>query len=209
MPAPPCCLESGRASLWAYSIAHLPPLGSETSILSRPRIFHLAPPYSGTTLPETLSNSKLIGSSSTGVKEKWQHTCCVLSDFNSISAMGMCDKPGQPAAAGVCVCVCVCALSYVWLFATPRTIAHQGPQSMGFPRQEYWSLPFPTPMDLPDLGLVPTSFVSPALAGSGFFRTAPPGWEAFDLIQAIFILRTYQGFSLRKPHISSGFASEL
>ena len=106
MPAPPCCLESGRASLWAYSIAHLPPLGSETSILSRPRIFHLAPPYSGTTLPETLSNSKLIGSSSTGVKEKWQHTCCVLSDFNSISAMGMCDKPGQPAAAGVCVCVC-------------------------------------------------------------------------------------------------------
>ena len=24
-------------------------------------------------------------------------------------------------------------------FATPRTIAHQAPLSMGFPRQEYWS----------------------------------------------------------------------
>ena len=37
--------------------------------------------------------------------------------------------------------------SCVWLFATPWTVAHQGPPSMGFPRQEYWSgLPFPSPM---------------------------------------------------------------
>ena len=27
----------------------------------------------------------------------------------------------------------------VWLFATPWTVAHQAPLSMGFPRQEYWS----------------------------------------------------------------------
>ena len=27
----------------------------------------------------------------------------------------------------VCVCVCVCVLSYVQLFATPWTIAHQAP----------------------------------------------------------------------------------
>ena len=153
MPAPPFCLESGRASLCAYSIAYLSPLGSETYTLSRPRIFHLAPPYSGTTLPETLSNSRLIGSSSTDVKrEVATYMLCAVSDFNSISATGMCDKPGQPATVwGVCVCV----LSYMWLFATPRTIAHQGPQSMGFPRQEYWSLPCPTPRDL-----LPTSFVS-------------------------------------------------
>ena len=45
-------------------------------------------------------------------------------------------------------------------------IAHQGPLSMAFPRQKYWSgLPFPSPGDLPDPG---TEFVSPALAG-GFF----------------------------------------
>ena len=46
---------------------------------------------------------------------------------------------------------------------------------MGFPRQEYWSgLPFPSPGDLPDPGIEPTSLASPALAG-GFFTTEPPG----------------------------------
>ena len=46
------------------------------------------------------------------------------------------------------------------------------PLSMGFPRQEYWSgLPFPSPGDLPDSGVKPTS---PALAG-GFLTAEPPG----------------------------------
>ena len=41
-----------------------------------------------------------------------------------------------------------------------------------FPGQEYWhGLPFPSPGDLPDPGIEPTS---PALAG-GFFITEPPG----------------------------------
>ena len=41
---------------------------------------------------------------------------------------------------------------------------------MGFLRQEYWSgLPFPSPGDLPDPGIEPTSLGFPALAG-GFFR---------------------------------------
>ena len=36
------------------------------------------------------------------------------------------------------------SLSPVQLFATPWTVAHQAPPSMGFSRQEYWSgLPFP------------------------------------------------------------------
>ena len=35
--------------------------------------------------------------------------------------------------------------------ATPRTITHQAPLSLGFPRQDYWSgLPFPSLGDLPD-----------------------------------------------------------
>ena len=43
-------------------------------------------------------------------------------------------------------------------------IACQAPPSMGFPRQEYWSgLPLPSPGDLPDPGINPTSIVSPAL----------------------------------------------
>ena len=37
--------------------------------------------------------------------------------------------------------------SCVQLFATPWTVAHQAPLSMGFFRQEYWSgLAFPTPI---------------------------------------------------------------
>ena len=43
-------------------------------------------------------------------------------------------------------------------FATPWTVACQVPLSMGFPRQEYWSvLPFPSPGDLPDPAIKPTS----------------------------------------------------
>ena len=40
---------------------------------------------------------------------------------------------------------CVQSLSYVQLFATPWTVAHQTPLSLEFSRQEYWSgLPFPS-----------------------------------------------------------------
>ena len=43
---------------------------------------------------------------------------------------------------------------------------------MAFPRQEYWcGFPFPSPGDLPDLGLEP---MSPALPGR-FFSIEPPG----------------------------------
>ena len=43
-------------------------------------------------------------------------------------------------------------------------VACQAPLSMEFSRQEYWSwLPFPTPGDLPDPGIEPTSPESPAL----------------------------------------------
>ena len=39
-------------------------------------------------------------------------------------------------------------------FATPWSVSHQAPLSMGFPRQEYWSgLPCPSPRDLPELGI--------------------------------------------------------
>ena len=47
-------------------------------------------------------------------------------------------------------------------FATPWTVACQAPLSTGFPRQKSWNgLPFPSPEDLPALGIKPTS---PALA---------------------------------------------
>ena len=50
------------------------------------------------------------------------------------------------------------SLSHVQFFVTPWTVAYEVPPSMEFPRQEYWSgLPFPSPGDLPDLGIEPGS----------------------------------------------------
>ena len=41
-------------------------------------------------------------------------------------------------------------------FVSPWTVAHQAPQSFGFPRQEYWSeFPFASPGALPDTGMEP------------------------------------------------------
>ena len=51
----------------------------------------------------------------------------------------------------------------------------QAPLSMEFSRQEYWSgLSFPSPRDLPDLGIELVSLVCPALAG-GFFTSRAIG----------------------------------
>ena len=56
----------------------------------------------------------------------------------------------------ICACVHVCMLSHVQLFVMPWSVPHQAPLSMGFSWQEYWSgLPFPSPGDLPDLGIEP------------------------------------------------------
>ena len=53
-------------------------------------------------------------------------------------------------------------------FASPRSVAHQAPLAMGFPRQEYWSgLPFPSLGDLLE-GLIH------CVAGE-YFTTEPPG----------------------------------
>ena len=49
-------------------------------------------------------------------------------------------------------------LSHVRLFVTPWMVACQASLSMGLFRPEYWSgLPFPSPGDLPDPGIKPTS----------------------------------------------------
>ena len=64
-----------------------------------------------------------------------------------------------------------CHLSHVQLFATPQTVAHQAPLSMGFSRQEYWSgLPFPSPGDLPDPAIEPKS---PALQADSLPAESP------------------------------------
>ena len=68
-------------------------------------------------------------------------------------------------------------LSHVQLCATPWTVAHQPPLSMGFSKREYWSgVPCPPLGDLPDPGIEPVSLTSPTLSG-GFFTTSTT-WEA-------------------------------
>ena len=63
-------------------------------------------------------------------------------------------------------------LNCVQLSATPQTVVHQDPLSIGFSRQEYWSgLPFPTLGNLPDPGIEPMTLASHALAG-GFNQGA-------------------------------------
>ena len=71
------------------------------------------------------------------------------------------------------------SLSRVQLLATPWTVAHQAPPSMGFSRQEYWSgLPFPAPGDLPDPGIEPRF---PALQADTL-TSEPPGKPKLSLI---------------------------
>ena len=58
----------------------------------------------------------------------------------------------QELLINTCVWVWVRSVaSDVFDYATPWTIGHQAPASIGFSRQEYWSgLPYPSPEDLPN-----------------------------------------------------------
>ena len=59
-------------------------------------------------------------------------------------------------------------LSCVRLFTTPWTVSYQVPPSIGFSRQECWSgLPFPSPGDLPNLGI---ESWSPTLQASELYQ---------------------------------------
>ena len=69
------------------------------------------------------------------------------------------------------------SLSRVWLFVTPRTVAHQAPLSMEFSREEYWSgLPCPSPGDLPKPGVKPGF---PALKADSLLSEPPQGLCTF------------------------------
>ena len=87
----------------------------------------------------------------------------------------LCSKVNQ-----LYVYTCACAKS-LQLCPTLRFyglyVAYQAPLFMRFSRQEYWSVwPCSPPDNLPDPGIKPMSFMSPALAG-GFFTTSTT-WEA-------------------------------
>ena len=74
--------------------------------------------------------------------------------------------------------------------ATPWTVAHQALPSMGFSRQEYWSvLPFPSPGDLPNPGI---ELWSPASQADSIPTELPGGsdskasaYNAGDWVQSL------------------------
>ena len=75
----------------------------------------------------------------------------------------------QRREAAQCVSTVLCVLRHVQLFVIPWTVAHQAPLCMEFSRQEHWiGMSFPTPGDIPNPGIKPTSLASPALAGRFF-----------------------------------------
>ena len=105
-----------------------------------------------------------------------------------------------------CLCMCVCALRHVQLFATPRTIAHQAPLSMGFSRQDYWrGFPFHSPGDLPDPGIKPVSPTN--LHWQADILSLSP-WGSLHLEADVFITPCYSSVVLR-PVASSAPGSWL
>ena len=90
------------------------------------------------------------------------------------------------------------SLSRVRLFATPWTVGHQAPPSMGFSRQEYWSgMPFPSPGDLPDSGIKPRS---PALQADAL-TSEPPGRHNVQTVRPTHFSCSVLG-TLINPHQS-------
>ena len=73
------------------------------------------------------------------------------------------------------MCVCIKTLQLRPTLYNPMDCSPPigAPLSMGLSRREYWSVfPCPPPRDLPDPGIEPPSFTSPALAGGLFTTTA-------------------------------------
>ena len=107
--------------------------------------------------------------------------------------------------------------SVFWLFATPWTVAHQAPPSMGFSRQEYWrGFPFPSPGDIPNPWIEPESPLSPALqvdllshqgslnsertdCSEGLTKIEGPEHLSGDTLYALCISVTYSHYTQKQP----------
>ena len=139
-----------------------------------------------TTLLQALATQRVQsncdGGSSPNASEKGQGVCqAVLQRQRETQALSL-HTPRAPVIRQQTV-LC-CALSRAPRFATPCSVACQGPLSTAFSRQAYRSgLPSPPPGDLPDPGIKPASLASPALAG-GFFTTSAT-WEVNRLCEGI------------------------
>ena len=96
----------------------------------------------------------------TGLTTRWelQKLCGTAVKFRSVGPVGTGSNPSSVTYSSVCTAASTKAIQLCLTLCDPRTIAHQAPLSMGFSRQEYWGgLPFPSPGDLPNLGIEPRS----------------------------------------------------
>ena len=84
----------------------------------------------------------------------WWNLPWKLNSFNFL-------KISVETLDSICVFVYLLLFSHLVVsdsFCDPIDCSRQAPLSMGFPRKEYWSgLLFPSPGDLPDLGIKPMS----------------------------------------------------
>ena len=98
--------------------------------------------FSGLTVPPGQEEQEKLAGMRPWMCEECVCGVCVVC----VCVVCMCDVCAV-CVGGVCVFVCVCSVS---LFATPWPIARQALVSVGFSRQEYWSVgPRPPPGDLP------------------------------------------------------------
>ena len=89
--------------------------------------------------------------------------------------MGRGVDPNSVSEISLLTC-CVCSVAQSCpILCDPHGLGPpQAPLSMGFSRQEYWSVfPFPTPEDLPNPGTEPASLVSLVLEGGFFIDSLP------------------------------------
>ena len=105
-------------------------------------------------------------------------TCTSFSSVHLLRNFSISSKLSNLLAQILCLFIYVVAVLVAKLGLTleiPWTAAHQ-PMPMKFSRHQYWNgLSFPSPVDLPDPWIKPTS---PALVGR-FFTTEPPGKPMF------------------------------
>ena len=96
--------------------------------------------------------------------------------------------------------------------ATPQTVVHQVPLSLGFSRQEYWSeLPFPPPGDLPDPGFEPRSptlqvnslLSKPSGKPLNYWDSLLHNFSVADFVIFRFIPHSWLPFPFLKPFSSS------
>ena len=88
------------------------------------------PPYYGSCVQIPILDISKDSNLSLGAKSDCKEWTCKMSSSGLLAGW---------LVLWLLLLIVVKSLTHIWLFATPWTVAHQAPPSMGFSRQEYWS----------------------------------------------------------------------